>query len=90
MACFQPLAFAPSAYPLHSTARLACFARLAARLSSMLQIISQSVFSAAASFGNWPRFRVALRSSALSGAGVFKLSTEVVKLVHTIVDHFGP
>ena len=23
-------------------------------------------------------------------AGVVKLSTEVVKLVHTIIDHFGP
>ena len=62
MACFHPLAFAPSIYPLHSVARFAFIARWAARLSSMLQIINHSVFSAAVSFGNWLRFRVALRS----------------------------
>ena len=52
--------------PAVAETRLPCFALLAARLSSMLQIISQSVFSAAVSFGNWPLLRVALRSSAFS------------------------
>ena len=42
--------------------RFAFFARWAARLSSMLQIISHSVFNAAVSFGNCPRLRVAFRS----------------------------
>ena len=45
-----------------ATARLFYFEHWAARLSSILQIISQSVFSAAVSFGNSPRFRGAFRS----------------------------
>ena len=47
--------------------RFAFFARWAARLSSMLQIINHSVFSAAVSFGNCPRLRVALRSLSVEG-----------------------
>lgn len=37
----------------------------------MLQIINHSVFNAAASVGNWPRLRIALRSPLPSGDNCF-------------------
>ena len=46
--------------------RLPCFALLAARLSSILQIISHSVLSADSSLVNCTLLRVALRSSLLN------------------------
>src|SRR5699024_1306 len=60
MACFQLVTFLPSmSLPLVAAAFLPCFARLAARLSSILQIINHSVLIAESSLVNCTRLRVA-------------------------------
>ena len=67
MACFQPDTRAPSTSLLAvAEARLPCFALLAARLSSIVQIINHNVFNAESSLVNWTRLRVALRSWLLN------------------------
>ena len=72
MACFQPDTRAPSmSLPAVLETRLPCFALLAARLSSMLQIINHSVFRADSSLVNCTLLRVALRSSLLKDSMEF-------------------
>ena len=67
MACFQPETRVPSmSLPVVAETRLPCFALLAARLSSILQIINHSVLSADSLLVNCTLLRVAFRSSLLN------------------------
>ena len=67
MACFQPETRVPSmSLPVVAETRLPCFALLAARLSSILQIINHSVFIADSLLVNCTLLRVAFRSSLLN------------------------
>ena len=67
MVCFHLETFSPSTRRLVEAATCwPSLARLAERLSLILQIINHNVFNADSLLVNWTRLRVALRSSLLN------------------------